>query len=143
MVACIYHSWDNDQGLDDSLMWENIWTWRSSPGILTSNPVHRRISKTANVEKILMASLGRIPCFYGLHRFLQPPWSSSCLSLHFCWRIHIKVKYLTRFLCLTNFLIKPKSSFPFSHRRFMCLAKGTICPWVFGSSKPPALILLF
>ena len=143
MVACIYHSWDNDQGLDNfSDIKKHIWIRRPTPGILTSNPVHGRINKTANVEKILMASLERIPCFHGLQRFLQPPWSSSCLSPHFCWRIHIKAKYLTRFLCLTNFLIKPKSSFPFSYRRFMCLPKGTICPWVFGSSKPPALILI-
>lgn len=131
------------QGLDNfSYIKKYIWIRRPIPGILTSNPVHGRISKTANVEKILMASLERIPCFHGLQRFLQPPWSSPCLSPHFCWRIHIKAKYLTRFLCLTNFLIKPKSSFPFSYRRFMCLPKGTICPWVFGSSKPPALILI-
>ena len=62
------------QGLDNfSYIKKYIWIRRPIPGILTSNPVHGRISKTANVEKILMASLERIPCFHGLQRFLQPP----------------------------------------------------------------------
>lgn len=66
------------------------------------------------------------------------PLGSSYVS----WRINIKAKYLTGFLLLTHFLIKPKRSVSFLTLKTYVLTQRYHMPSSFGILNTTALVLV-